>query len=64
MGRIPAESSSVYVVCAAIFVMLTLIGCVSTWYDDGPLGIASVLVLAALGLVSTVAAHRSSGNGG
>jgi hypothetical protein len=42
---------------------LTTLGCVVNWFDEGAIGVAAVVVLATVGVVLTVAAHRLSKRG-
>lgn len=58
MARIPRSTLSVRM--AALLLVLAGFGCVANWFNDGTIGVVSIVVLGAAGLGFLVAAHRLS----
>ena len=60
MARKRVPPSTVCARFAALLFGLAILGCVIDWFDDGPIGIASIVVLGVLGFLFTAASHRLS----
>lgn len=48
---------------AGLFMGLALLGCIVAWFDDGAIGIASIVVLGIGGMLLAAAANRFSKRG-